>query len=58
MLKIHRPVGENSYYHPVIISTITCAALMRVQLVSVKLFIVMVDSTIKMRILLHVLVAD
>ena len=41
MLKLHRPEGENSYYHPAIILTITCATLMRVQFVSVKCFISM-----------------
>ena len=41
MLKLHRPEGENSYYHPAIISTIKCAALMRVQFVSVRRFISM-----------------
>ena len=25
MLKLHMPEGENSYYQPAIISTITCA---------------------------------
>ena len=39
MLKLHRPEGEKSYYHPAIISTITCAALMRVQFVSERRFI-------------------
>ena len=41
MLKLHRPEGENSYYHPAIISTITCVALMRVQFVSLRRFISM-----------------
>ena len=33
------PESENSYYNPTIISTITCAVLMRVQFVSVRRFI-------------------
>ena len=41
MLKLHSSEGENSYYHPAIISTITCATLMRVQFVSVRRFIAM-----------------
>ena len=39
MLNFHRTEVENSYYHPAIISTITCAALMRVQFVSIKRYI-------------------
>ena len=44
MLKLHRLEGENSYYHPAIISTITCAALMRIQFVSVRRFISMTET--------------
>ena len=35
-INLRSPEGENSYYHPAIISTITCAALMRVRFVSVR----------------------
>ena len=53
MLKLHRPEGENSYYHPAIISTITCAALMRVQFVSVRRFISM--TALSTRVFHHII---
>ena len=53
MLKLHRPEGETSYYHPAIISTITCAALMRVQFVSVRSFISM--TALSTRVFHHII---
>ena len=53
MLKLHRPEGENFYYHPAIISTITCAALMRVQFVSVRRFISM--TALSTRVFHHII---
>ena len=41
MQNLHRPEGKHSYYHPAIISTITCAALMRVRVESVRRSITM-----------------
>ena len=41
MQNLNRLEGKNSYYHPAIISTITCAALMRVRFESVRRSILM-----------------